>query len=285
MGFPCMLLLIVPSMSLPATYPVRFRTERSIPSPLGGLNATMNSAHSDPGGLPSPTEAKSATGPPASHRKPDRLAVACKQCRRRKVRCDAELPRCRNCASRDEVCETSDLRRPGKGSTIRRRASKYKQSQTPSVGTGAASPPQSAISSSAAGFAHSPDASTYYSYGHQGSIQNGFEPHSQVRPKPGAASDASTTSRPRSSGTSKSKSHDREQTNISWLTRGYQASVAAQAQEVGEDPDESKPSSKVTPDFVVNTDGGPHRAKVGAQHSRSESLLDRLLTGYIVSRG
>ncbi|KAJ5474997.1 hypothetical protein N7539_008063 [Penicillium diatomitis] len=59
--------------------------------------------------------------PPPS--KPIRLALACNQCRKRKVRCDAQLPKCRNCSVRGDVCETSDLRKPG-GShpAVRRRA-------------------------------------------------------------------------------------------------------------------------------------------------------------------
>ncbi|KAI7977695.1 hypothetical protein EIK77_010286 [Talaromyces pinophilus] len=42
-----------------------------------------------------------------------RLSMACNSCRLRKVKCDADYPRCRNCRVRDEVCATSDPRRPG----------------------------------------------------------------------------------------------------------------------------------------------------------------------------
>ncbi|KAI0485015.1 fungal-specific transcription factor domain-containing protein [Xylariaceae sp. FL0804] len=41
-----------------------------------------------------------------------RLSLACNQCRRRKVRCDAETPKCRNCWLRGDMCETTDPRKP-----------------------------------------------------------------------------------------------------------------------------------------------------------------------------
>lgn len=41
-----------------------------------------------------------------------RLSMACNECRRRKVKCDAEYPKCRNCAQRNHECFTSDSRRP-----------------------------------------------------------------------------------------------------------------------------------------------------------------------------
>ena len=39
--------------------------------------------------------------------------MACNECRRRKVKCDAEYPKCRNCSLREAECITSDPRRPG----------------------------------------------------------------------------------------------------------------------------------------------------------------------------
>ena len=48
--------------------------------------------------------------PPA---KRARLSLACNQCRRRKVKCDAEYPSCRNCRTRNDECLTEDPRRPG----------------------------------------------------------------------------------------------------------------------------------------------------------------------------
>ncbi|KAL4924826.1 uncharacterized protein BDV17DRAFT_300794 [Aspergillus undulatus] len=48
--------------------------------------------------------------PPA---KRPRLSMACNICRQRKVKCDAEYPKCRNCRVRNQVCITTDPHRPG----------------------------------------------------------------------------------------------------------------------------------------------------------------------------
>ncbi|KAM5354629.1 hypothetical protein ACJ41O_001276 [Fusarium nematophilum] len=55
--------------------------------------------------------------PPRSKR--GRLSLACTQCRKRKVRCDATTPKCRNCVLRGDSCETFDPRRPN-GPAVRR---------------------------------------------------------------------------------------------------------------------------------------------------------------------
>lgn len=47
--------------------------------------------------------------PPA---KKTRLTTACNECRRRKVKCDANYPKCTNCCSRNAECFTSDPKRP-----------------------------------------------------------------------------------------------------------------------------------------------------------------------------
>ncbi|KAK7993682.1 g protein-coupled receptor protein [Apiospora arundinis] len=41
-----------------------------------------------------------------------RLSLACTACRKRKVRCDAETPKCRNCRLRGDICQTTDPRKP-----------------------------------------------------------------------------------------------------------------------------------------------------------------------------
>ncbi|KAK8116751.1 uncharacterized protein PG998_005032 [Apiospora kogelbergensis] len=41
-----------------------------------------------------------------------RLSLACTTCRKRKVRCDADTPKCRNCRIRGDVCQTTDPRKP-----------------------------------------------------------------------------------------------------------------------------------------------------------------------------
>ncbi|KAL4862692.1 hypothetical protein BDV12DRAFT_207052 [Aspergillus spectabilis] len=48
--------------------------------------------------------------PPA---KRPRLSMACNICRQRKVKCDAEYPKCRNCRVRNQTCHTTDPQRPG----------------------------------------------------------------------------------------------------------------------------------------------------------------------------
>ncbi|KAL4876335.1 hypothetical protein BJY04DRAFT_223125 [Aspergillus karnatakaensis] len=48
--------------------------------------------------------------PPA---KRPRLSMACNICRQRKVKCDAEYPKCRNCRVRNQNCLTTDPQRPG----------------------------------------------------------------------------------------------------------------------------------------------------------------------------
>jgi hypothetical protein len=41
-----------------------------------------------------------------------RLSMACNACRRRKVKCDAQQPRCRHCSIRNEECRTFSTRKP-----------------------------------------------------------------------------------------------------------------------------------------------------------------------------
>ncbi|KAL4750005.1 hypothetical protein BDW72DRAFT_213670 [Aspergillus terricola var. indicus] len=49
---------------------------------------------------------------PPSAKRP-RLSMACNICRQRKVKCDAEYPKCRNCRIRNQECITTDPQRPG----------------------------------------------------------------------------------------------------------------------------------------------------------------------------
>ncbi|KAL4735951.1 hypothetical protein BDV11DRAFT_173366 [Aspergillus similis] len=49
---------------------------------------------------------------PPSAKRP-RLSMACNICRQRKVKCDAEYPKCRNCRVRNQECITTDPQRPG----------------------------------------------------------------------------------------------------------------------------------------------------------------------------
>ncbi|RDW87853.1 hypothetical protein BP5796_03547 [Coleophoma crateriformis] len=49
----------------------------------------------------------------SSAAKRQRLSLACNECRRRKVKCDTGYPQCQNCRARDDICITTDPRRPG----------------------------------------------------------------------------------------------------------------------------------------------------------------------------
>lgn len=73
---------------------------------------------------PSPTGGGGST-----QSKPIRLALACNQCRKRKVRCDAQHQSCRNCIVRGDVCETSDPRKPANFPAVRRRATRCCQAK------------------------------------------------------------------------------------------------------------------------------------------------------------
>lgn len=44
--------------------------------------------------------------------KRQRLSLACNECRKRKVKCDSEMPKCRNCRVRGQICETTDPKHP-----------------------------------------------------------------------------------------------------------------------------------------------------------------------------
>lgn len=44
--------------------------------------------------------------------KRQRLSLACNECRKRKVKCDSEMPKCRNCRVRGNICETTDPKHP-----------------------------------------------------------------------------------------------------------------------------------------------------------------------------
>lgn len=52
------------------------------------------------------------TPPPEGSAKRQRLTLACNACRKRKVKCDSEMPKCRNCRIRGDICETTDPKHP-----------------------------------------------------------------------------------------------------------------------------------------------------------------------------
>ncbi|PKS08476.1 hypothetical protein jhhlp_004859 [Lomentospora prolificans] len=90
----------------------------TVSNPAAWVSPDLAQEHDGTTGL----ENHSSPAPVASKR--IRLRLACNQCRKRKVRCDAETPKCRNCWLRDEICETTDPRYPDRGSSVRRWATK-----------------------------------------------------------------------------------------------------------------------------------------------------------------
>ncbi|KIH93626.1 hypothetical protein SPBR_04101 [Sporothrix brasiliensis 5110] len=83
---------------------------------MDNLSPHSHSGHSSHGshGAPSAgtTAATSTSSSTARPPKRIRLNLACNNCRRRKVKCDTEQPKCRNCWLRDEECLTTDPRYP-----------------------------------------------------------------------------------------------------------------------------------------------------------------------------
>lgn len=59
-----------------------------------------------------PSYGQHAASTPERPAKRQRLSLACNECRKRKVKCDAEMPRCKNCRIRGHVCETTDPKHP-----------------------------------------------------------------------------------------------------------------------------------------------------------------------------
>ncbi|CAH0037955.1 unnamed protein product [Clonostachys solani] len=227
-------------MSLPSSLPGAFGSEISFTTLLGTEGAEAE---------------ESMTTPIPSHRKPDRLAVACKQCRKRKVRCDAQQPRCKNCHVRNEVCETSDLRRPGKGPAVRRHAAR-------STGSRSQQDPASPIPPSPRSNNEGPNNEGLSSFQNTGTNHSQREVESPTELASSEVNSQGFHDTPSFSATRKQIRSSRPVKNhISWLTRGYQASAAAQVQETGSEHAEQTPSSEVTPDVVVITDGTPYRVK------------------------
>lgn len=84
--------------------------------------STVNDANLDASRARNPANSDSDGAPQSysPHSKRQRLSTACNQCRKRKVRCDEEQPRCRNCALRGDTCVTTDPKVPSREVTRRR---------------------------------------------------------------------------------------------------------------------------------------------------------------------
>lgn len=192
-----------------------------------------------------------------AQRKPIRLSLACNQCRKRKVRCDAQHPKCHNCSLRGDACETSDPRRPGNSHAVRRRATRCWQT-TSRDGPGEQATSALDLLSTVAG-------SGVF-------VQNtpGNSVHDHVDPRaPGKRGEVSranaglpSSTRSPTSPLNTSNGAKTGQENISWLSRAYQESTVANSQKTGEEHNSPQQSAVVTPDVIVNTDGTENRIKV-----------------------
>lgn len=201
----------------------------SVSASAGPAVATVGAAAtaSTAGGRvpPSTAEAEAvvATGPRPPKR--IRLSLACNQCRKRKVRCDASEPRCRNCVTRNEACETTNLR--NSGPAVRHWPAKDGQG----LPAGAAAPgPREPVPS----------------------------PVSQSRFQPPEPPLSLSSASPLSS--SSSRGPRRIRTNsLSWLSRAYRAQEA----EGGGGASNHHASSP--PELVVNTDDDRAKVKVSSR--------------------
>lgn len=175
-------------------------------------------------------------------RKLVRLSLACNQCRKRKVRCDAKQPKCRNCSLRGEECETLDLRRPGKGPGVRQRARRSKGSLCSLPAEG-----------SPGGFCgHMSTTAQVPALGQQMNPGSG-------RSKGGRGTHHSPSGLSSTSETRRDHALDSGE-EISWVSRGYREITAAQP--VAEGQSEGHTVSVVSPDVLVNTDETTYRFKV-----------------------
>ncbi|KAH8881274.1 hypothetical protein GQ53DRAFT_888768 [Thozetella sp. PMI_491] len=151
-----------------------------------------------------------------------RLSLACNACRKRKVRCDAETPKCRNCWLRGDVCETTDPRKP-EVAAVRRWATKdgllpNQISQSHQDQEGKLASQQSSTAEHSGSFSTPPGPAA-------------LNPH---------LSHAHPTQR-----------------LISWATRAYKDAKEPEAEAAREAPEAEVNS----PDMVVMTDSSSHRVK------------------------
>lgn len=102
----------------------QFRAEPVNDTEAARCLASMSSSSVNVPLVSTPAPVSTSTPAPATGGKPTRLSLACNPCRKRKVRCDARQPKCQNCTLRGDVCETSDLRRPGAPAAARKRATR-----------------------------------------------------------------------------------------------------------------------------------------------------------------
>lgn len=213
-----------------------------------------------------PATGDSAT---ATQDKPIRLALACNQCRKRKVRCDAQHPKCRNCSVRGDACETSDPRKPGNFPAVRRRATRCcpkargRIEKTPSQSQ---SPARRSISVSTLGPAALNSINSVLNP--TGPSPDGPEQTSpNARRSSRSSAVAGSSASPATPSWRTTQSDRLGEDHFSWQSRAYQEE--AQDQEVVREGGTTEPARVVTPEEDVNTnDTTNDRAKVGGSHSR-----------------
>ena len=207
-------------------------------------------------------------------RKLIRLSLACNQFRRRKVRCDAQLPKCRNCSLRNEDCETSDLKRPGAGPVVRRRATKSTHRRgglldRSTTGSGTPTSPLSVQRYAEAG-GGTAGLSRSRGYSMAGTI-DGAPLQNTARDSPVNTTVHRVSSYTPSVGTTDRLTGDDE--TITWVSRGYQESTAAQSHSVIQ---AEKSLVVATPDVIVNTDDTTYKFKVQIELSSQLSYQKRI---------
>ena len=246
------------------TFSLRSRKSSSmaLPShfgPLPPLNDTP--VHAKPG--------PSAASGGSTENKPIRVALACNQCRKRKVRCDAHQPKCRNCRVRGEVCETSDPRKPENRSAVRRRATKRWQSKARQE-VAQDIPPVHHSPATGSTVPVVPDVVTSINSVLNPTIPTADYLEGQASPDVRRTSRSSAIHRSSVSSdvasTRANRSERLGEDHFSWQSRAYQESTAAQGQEAAHGHNitpQGGAQTPVTPDVGVTGDGAAGRTKVG----------------------
>ncbi|KAJ9144566.1 3-hydroxybenzoate 6-hydroxylase 1 [Pleurostoma richardsiae] len=194
----------------------------------------------------------------ASSSKRIRLSLACNQCRKRKVRCDTEIPKCRNCWLRDEECETTDPRYPEGGPTVRRWATKdgLLPGQNPAAThRNQASVPKHSPTVTATATVPSDRDRAVADRSHGGiNAPRRWSTSASIS----AVMEASAQQRDAISASPASADSSAATVAMSWVSRGYHhsISVGGGGASAGEDS-----VNDANPDLVVNTDSSSHRVK------------------------
>ncbi|KAK4044092.1 putative transcriptional regulatory protein [Parachaetomium inaequale] len=203
------------------------------PSPASFVSRGQLPGLAEPGNGPSPDRSpRDSTGDPA-RRKPTRLSLACNLCRKRKVRCDARLPKCSNCTVRNEACETTDLRKPANGLTIRARALPGSRGRPSRRET-------------------EPEPAVHDLEGWTGPVPEHLPEQAQQTPGRCGASASGSAASP-----ALQQGRTGEKEAVSFVSRGYRESTAAQNSQASL----QEHASDATPEAVVNTDDTPYRFK------------------------